>query len=397
MLTPYGVVVVTALLSFGAWLFPSFDYFVKGFSDREPISYIALGFLVSWYGLILMFAYIGYHLPIAKKIKIGGSPIYSLDNDKLYLLYTIIATLGVGYAYYLIVSNLGIIGVLVAIATNSANDLKGALYENYSAGLPSLRYLSIITCGLAFYKTFKRGLGAMEAYNITLLIITALISSRLAFISASMIGFTLIVSHGGLKKIDFKKIIKYCTLFFGVIIIMTYVRTYGTYSREGIENPIAAAFSEIITYLGAPFQVFLGLGNNIHRVMSGESYFNYIDVLRTLTTNSALQDLIFQFGYWSYPLMCVTAFAFALAMKIALKNKDSFIFIFFPVSLYAFAEIWRIYLFQTGLFHTLVIFSFVFPLAMNIVLRGLKLDFMHDPGKKHSRYLLLKREKELVD
>lgn len=385
ILKPYNIVLITFFLSFLAWLFPDFGYLRKGFTIKEDITLFSLLLSFSWFGLIFLSSYFGFHFGKAnfRKIKYIEKikKHISFDRNSIYYIYTVIACIGVSSAFYKIYSELGIIGIFYSLSSASGNDLKESLYEEYSLGLLSLRYVVGLSGGISLFKLFilkQRGL--IEFLNILLLLSSALISSRLTFVFSLLVFATL---YGRKFRWPTKsKLIRLVLVGFAIFTILSgynYFRNYTFYRDYGTANFWGASISEIVTYLGAPFQVSLGIGNNIDRAtieVTHEHYFRgsdeypymkYVDIDPGLTTNSSFAELFVTMGFYSFPHIFLVTFFLSILLGLLANLKDNYLYLAYPVILYGFAELWRLDLFYRGIFITLLTVSLIVPLVYPLI------------------------------
>ena len=130
-----------------------------------------------------------------------------------------------------------------------------------------------------------------------------------------------------------------------------------------------AGVGEIIAYLSAPFQVALGVGNNIDSVARGIDPAAYTDWEVNLTTNSAFQELLLQMGWVAFGYIAIMALVAGWISGWCSRQTHSYFLLGFPVISYAFAELWRLDLFRTGIFQSLLAVSLGIPLCYGILRR----------------------------
>ena len=254
--------------------------------------------------------------------------------------------------FFRIFHTLPFVQAVLYIYLGQANRLKNTLYEDYRAGLFSLRYLVLYSASLAIYRIVKfRKLSFLSIVNILLLAATVLISSRLLLIATLLISVFLLTYGRRSIKIDLVRLGVTALVLFAILSILNSSRNSNFYARRNLSFT-QASISEIITYLGAPFQVALGAARATDEVAAGkpDSYREYIDIEESLTTNSAFVQLHEQMGYFSWlyisAVCCVMGFMFTWLSsfgKTALLLPCGAI-------LYGSAELWRLDLFQQGIF-----------------------------------------------
>jgi hypothetical protein len=126
-----------------------------------------------------------------------------------------------------------------------------------------------------------------------------------------------------------------------------------------------AGASEIITYLGAPFHVSIAAARRTDEIVAErpEFYRELIDVEEGLTTNSAFVQLHEQMGYacWFYisAICCLMGFMFSWLISFGRTSC------LLPCGaiLYASAELWRLDLFQQGIFIVWFVLGITIPVA----------------------------------
>lgn len=157
-------------------------------------------------------------------------------------------------------------------------------------------------------------------------------------------------------------------MIFGFILlsIATLLRNYGSYERMGYSNPLSAVITNILSYLAAPFQASLAVGNNVLDAFSGVDYWQYTDLDHTLTANSAFADMVTRQGMMAIIKINISALVFGFIGGWLYKNKDNYLYTGYPIVLYAFAELWRIDLFGKGIFLTLLIIAIGIPILYSI-------------------------------
>ena len=97
-----------------------------------------------------------------------------------------------------------------------------------------------------------------------------------------------------------------------------------------------------------------------------ESYRDYVDIESGLTTNSVLAFMYSAVGLWAFPLIAVVSFVAAAVAGHASRYASLFFLAMLVVG-YCFAEVWRAYLFNTGIIHFLLITLAAAPLADRFV------------------------------
>jgi hypothetical protein len=295
------------------------------------------------------------------------------------------------YRCYIIMSVLAISGLLVTCASIgssealaalrdlNANRLKEALYSDYVIGVHSLRYLGILTGPIGLYYLYlRKGPRVLHLANLLALFVAALIASRMSLLMSAFI-FAGIVERRGLA-IPRRHWIGLTIVCAMLLVYFNWSRNYWAYTTVwGVTNPLTMAIAETMAYLGAPFQVSIGVANNLEVLpsvsiweclgailptyvenLSGpawkdmvEAYRAWVDVEPCLTTNSAFAWLVMSGGYTAFPIMGLVSFAAAYLAGHFRGYRNQMALISYLLS-YGFAELWRVYLFRAGMLHFLI-------------------------------------------
>ena len=350
---PSGIAFFAVTLSFCAWLCPDFGVLRKGFDVAEHPSVFSSFILFSWYLLIFTGFIVGQKLGAAvaspRRERIN---LPRLDSRPIYLAFTILAAIGTVATLFRIFRALPPLQAALYIYLGQANRLKNTLYDDYSAGILSLRYLILYSASLAIYQTVKfRKISFLAIANIVLLGATVLISSRLILI-ATLVVSAFLINYGKLHiKISPIKLGICATLLFLILSVLNSSRNSNFYAKQN-QTFGEAGISEIITYLGSPFNVALGAASRTDEITSGrtELYREYIDIEPLLTTNSAFVQLHETMGYAAWPYIgivcCFMGFMFSWLSSF---GRTSFLLPCGAI-LYGSAELWRIDLFRQGIF-----------------------------------------------
>lgn len=352
---PHNVYLITTAMSFLAWVTPDFGVLRKGFD--KPID------LVSVAGLWALVAIFVCYMALKIGFVIGGGQMEAasvnhefFSNDFVYVMIIFVALLGDAYSVISIYRAGGMGIIFSSLTDGSANDLKKALYEDYSAGFATLRYTSILSGALLFarrlwgQRRFVLDVGAFSS-----LLICALISSRLSLVAACFGGGYLYLQVAKQVRVSFFKLACYAALAFFALSLLSWSRNKTFYSNQGM-GFFSSGVSEIVTYLGTPFQGML---------------FSFIDptesvkidiypkagVEDSLTTNSAFIDLFSSYADMGFIVGVLALFLSGLAIGIFSRVKSGrYSIVCFPLS-YGVAEFWRIFLFNQGILIYLVLIT----------------------------------------
>ncbi|MEK6477762.1 hypothetical protein WJR50_09520 [Catalinimonas sp. 4WD22] len=371
LLKPHWIVFFTVSVSALAWLTPDFFGYYKGFKVAESMNLLSLLFIFTWYFLAIFICWVGFSLG-NKFPKIKEADQYaSLDKAHIYRWYSVIALIGIFYTIYVTFKVLGFYGFFYAIITFTTNKIAYAIYQDYSAGIFSLRYVIIIAFGWALYRVIiLKKIQLIDILNIGVFIFyIAFFGRRLQLVCSILVFLTLANRYNSLfKKVKLNRF--YWLVFFGFIMlsVATLLRNYGSYAEMGYSNPLSAVLANVIAYLAAPFQVSLGVGNNVLDAFSGVGYRSFTEVDTTLTANSAFAEMVTSQG--TRAIMKVNAWAlfFGFMSGWLYKNKENYLYTGYPIILYAFAELWRIDLFDKGIFYTLLIAAIGIPIIHTFVM-----------------------------
>ena len=93
-----------------------------------------------------------------------------------------------------------------------------------------------------------------------------------------------------------------------------------------------------------------------------EHVYEVAGIERILTTNSAFASLSLTLGRWAFILIPVVAFLAAALAGHASRYKSYFLLATFVIG-YCFAELWRVYLFNVGIIHFLLLMLLLIPPA----------------------------------
>ncbi len=381
LLKPHWIILFTVMASAFAWLLPDFLGFYKGYDETEDINLFSLLFIFSWYFLAIFLTYLGFRtgnkFPKIREI----DRFANINHSHIYLWYSIIALFGFFYTLYVTLKVLGLKGFIYSVATFTTNRIAEAIYQDYSAGVFSLRYVTIIAFGWALYRLLiLKKFSLFDFLNIiTFIFYIAFFGRRLQLVCSLLVFLGLANRYGGmLKKVKLSRMILLLLFGFILLSVATLLRNYGSYANMGYSNPLSAVITNIISYLAAPFQVSLGVGNNILAAFSKVGYRFYTDVDTTLTANSAFAELSTKDGPKALFKLIGWSLVFGFLGGWFYKNKENYIYTAYPVILYAFAELWRIDLFSKGIFFTLLIVSAGLPILYSIVV------YLFKPNKRIS-------------
>ena len=355
VLRPSVVSMAAVCASFGAWLFPSFGFLRKGFDTAARFELGGFVVLACWYLLIFVSFTVGEKLGgwIVPRRSAPTEGLLDLNSNVIYYAFTFLSAIGIAATLYTIFRLLSVQQAMVLIVLGQANELKDALYEDYSTGFVSLRYVVLYPASLALYRIIRfRSFAPVNLFNVLMLAVSALLlGSRLTLI-ATLLTLTLLLSFGKRStRINVAKLAALSTVLFLVLALLNYSRNKDYYERNKLSFGLAGV-SEIIAYLGGPFQVAIGSAPSTDKLAAGgdQTYRDLVDVEINLNTNSAFVRLHEQLGYVSWPYIATICLFMGLVFG-ALTSLGKTVFLL-PCGaiLYGSAELWRLDLFQQGIF-----------------------------------------------
>lgn len=357
---PHNIILITYSVVFIFWAFPSFDYFRKGFEEPLPLFSVGgLGLIAALLSAWCM-AYIFYNLGKAFARR-NNQRILSINealSDRSYFLFILLTSVGLLAVFYSLMKSGGIFFILDSVQAGQANQLKKALYEDYSVGVLSLRYASVM-CGALLISRRMSGVKntLLDSAALILVLFTALLSSRLT-VSASLFGgLYLYIYFKKEVNISSLRIIFSGTLIFLLFSALNWSRNYGFYEKMGL-GFISGGFSEVLAYLGTPFQGAIFAISNLGGDYSISEMFNATTIETSLTTNSAFLELTSDNSWLGLVELYILISASSLVIGFCEKFKGGkFICCCVPL-IYAFAELWRLSLFDKGLTITIIALSF---------------------------------------
>jgi hypothetical protein len=355
ILKPSIVSMAAACGSMAAWLFPSFGVLRKGFDAPARLDLYAFVVLACWYLLIFVSFSVGEKLGLllaGRRRSLKGK-LFELESNFLYYTFTLFTAIGVANTLLVIFRSLSFQQAIVFIGLGEANSLKEALYEQYSVGFVSLRYLVLYSASIAIYRMVRlRSFKALNLLNIVMLAIsTFILGSRLIFIATLLTSTLLLTFERKSIRVSITKTLALLTCVFLLLSVVNFLRNKNYYETNRLSFA-AAGVSEIITYLGSPFQVAIGSARVTDQLAAGgdQAYRDYVDVEINLNTNSAFVHLHEQMGYLSWLYIAVVC-TFMGAVFEFLRSYGKTVFLL-PCGaiLYGSAELWRLDLYHQGIF-----------------------------------------------
>jgi hypothetical protein len=368
--TPITLTIFSLSISIVAWLMPDFKLIYKGYEVPSEISVQSLLLLFDWYMLIIFGFYLGNLIGKERFMKIIiPIRIVSLENKKIYYSFTILSVIGLLVTYYKIFKNIPSNEIFIAFLDGGGNILKEILYEQYSFGFVSLRYLVIYSSSLSLYKFYSdKKLTLLFLLNTIMLFSIAIISSRLIFVSTIMVSIFLYIVSVKKIKIKIFKILIYCLIVFIILSILNYTRNASYYASKDLFF-LGGGISSITSYLASPFQASIAAANNIMDIANTEleTYRKFVDLDISLSTNSAFVHINEELGVlgWLY-IFILTVVVGALFSLLKSYGKTALLL---PCGgiLYACSELWRIDLFRQGIFLVWLVFGISIPIIISFI------------------------------
>ena len=371
ILKPSFVSMAAMFASLAAWLFPSFGVLRKGFDHRSRVDFSSCVVLACWYLLIFMSFTVGEKVGrlIVLRRSASRERLFYLDSNLLYYIFSFLSAIGIATTLIRIFQFLSLQQAIVFIALGQANSLKEALYEDYSIGLVSFRYLVLYSASIALYRIIRwRSFGPLNILNVLMLGTTALLlGSRLIFI-ATLLTVVFLLSFGKRSiRFSIPKLTIFATLLFLILSALNFSRNANYYERNKLSFGLAGV-SEILAYLGGPFQGAIGSAGVTDQLVAGgdQAFRNYVDVEINLNTDSAFLHLHEQIGYASWAYMAVICLFMGFVFEVLASLGKTIFLLPCGAILYGSAELWRLDFFHQGIF----IVWFVMGIGLPVFLIG---------------------------
>jgi hypothetical protein len=373
---PAIVIVTPALVSLMAWLGPVQRNGLTGYFAREDVSFWGVALVVAWFGTLIAVAQFGWALGRRRG---GFSALHRVSVDEVHMWAAVIGLIGTASAYWIATG--GSFGQVVELwQTQQFNKLRAGF--EYGVGIPTLRYAAILACAFTLAHLAGRGRPRLvDALSLVGLIGTSFLASRLALIATIFVATAIILARGTVARPRASRVVVAVIVVLTLFTALNYSRSAGTYREAGIENPVAMAAVNAQSYLASPTQVTLGFGTKVMNdgftpstdVLSGAlvglptysprptlanaragKISSVVEVNPSLTTNGALPDLLFSEG-WGALLAAVALVGAAGWGAGRFLTSPGIGPAIAAILLYGMAELWRIFLFNQGILHFLVL------------------------------------------
>jgi len=372
---PWVLLLLPVLASFVAWAVPGEGTYLRGFAVRSNFSLSAAFALGAWYlACILVLA---FGSAIGRTIR--RSPgLLAVEQSVVferyfYRMLTAFAIVGVGGAYYLISRDLSIVA---ALRSDQANLLSEALLDGSSVG--TLRYAVTVATPVGLILALERKASWLSAgLNVVMLLAVVLLSSRLSLIMATAVFIFLYYQRRPAGRLRLSVATAAGAALFLLLAVFNYTRNANYYRSFGVDNPIAMNVYQILSYVGAPSQVSVGVADAIVggrfpvnvsawqalqavvptflQTEKGDKsvatdlglYAYQVDVAPNLNANSSFADVYAQWGWWGL-VYTLVVLGIAAAVFTHFRQYKSTVAVMAGVMAYGFLEYWRGYLFNTG-------------------------------------------------
>ena len=412
VLHPTVLLLAPVVASLVAWSVPGSSTALRGFARRSELAPGGLGVLVAWYLLCATVLVLGHRLgaataPLASLARYESDP--ALERRLFRLLWGL-ATLGVGYSLARAAATVDVLG---ALGGGTGNDLTAAL--GGQAGVATLRYAAAVALPVGVH-LWRRGVLRLPevVWSALLLAVDALFASRLAILMAVVVFAFLHRARHPDARVPVRAVAVTVVVLLAALTLLNSLRNENYYRAHGVDNPLGASAYQLLTYVGSPFQVSLGVADAIatgrypdqypaaHAAAmwvptflrgpaateqspddaaarraqeigfsfstsslprGGQRYAATVDVADSLTTNSAVADVLSDYGYWGLFGLVLTSGVVGLLLG-HLGQYRSVAAAGAGVVGYGVAELWRTYLFSQGI----VVFLLVAVLGGAVVL-----------------------------
>lgn len=362
LIRPYWMFAFTSFLSFIAWLLPiSGGIYIKGFSPPQQFFTANLIYILVWDFGIFYIAFLGFYIGRRYSYKPKNSKEINSDL-RPYYFFNFVGVIGLVSSYIHIIDESGIRLLIYQLFIHNGNFLKKELYNGYSIGIYSLRYVVIISSAIAIYRIVSKKFHIMDLFNILSLLLLLIISSRLSLIISLVIASCLAITDEKIR-IGSRKIIISFVLIFSVLTVANYIRNANFYERFNINNPIFMNLVQIDAYLGTSFQGELAtadhalLRDGLKLNLSEESRIT--NIATNFNANSSLNTLMNYYGIYGIIIGFVFSFFASFVMGSIRQNNKKIIFCLYGVLLYCFSDLYRIFMFNKGIILTMIIIIIV--------------------------------------
>lgn len=387
-------IVGPVVISFIAWAVPGeLNYVTRGFAERSDLTAATIVFILCWYFLCVVAVTAGILIvrailasprwsSVGSRPGVRHDPHASCDftgssSDRRILWWLLgIALVGLVYSYVTILSS----GILLpALRGQQGNELFAQLPGGSS--LATLRYAIIPAAAVALHLRAEGHVGwPTVALAMIGLLAQAALSNRLSLFACIICFIYLRLEPRIAARGRPRRLLLFLVAGAAVAVVLTwlnYLRNAPFYRSAGIDNPILMNIYQILTYLGAPAQAQVGATNGyltgrldidltdpMDRLTiltptffrsadksAGITYEHFdgtVDLAAYLNTNSVLADGLASIGLAGL-LLAGLGLVFAGCLYAWFDSKSSVARVGAGLLLYCFAEMWRLYMLNTGL------------------------------------------------
>lgn len=384
ILTPAVLLTGPVFVSFLVWAIPGNGLYLRGFTAHSAVTLEGSLVLAVWYGACVVSASagasIGSHL-FQFHPQVAHGPRF---EGRFGFAVTVLAAIGIVSSYIEISRSLSIVDVL---AGGQANLLTSVILGG--ASISTLRYAAIISAPISIVRAIK-GVGSwfFAVFNMILLVLDSVLSSRLALLMAAFVLILLIVQNRPNVRIRLRTAAWSLTLLFAGLTVLNYTRNQNFYRLFGVNDPITMNIYQIAAYVGAPAQVSVGLADAMvtdgfdpsispwhalgaivptfaqaeksdkSAALDPAIYGYNVDIAPNLNANSAFADTFAQFGWWGLVYVLVVLCIAGTLFGYFLKSPGVLIVVAGVVG-YGFLEFWRGLLFNQGIMYFLLLSAMI--------------------------------------
>lgn len=351
-----------------------------GFSTPAPVSLPGVVLLSTFYLFLGWVAMLGWAIGSARADAPPdpGLPTPAISERRYFLLILAVATLGVGYCYVTVASRRSVIG---ALSSQTGNQLYDSLPQN--AGVQTLRYACILAAPLGVYLWRKGTIRPpLMVFAVSLLVLNAILSSRLSLLMAACVYLTIWVRtrdlSAGRRRRSAVAVLGTLVAGFLILTALNYTRNANFYRELGLSDPVTMNLAQSSQYVSVPAQVSLGVADFVmtgkwhvpsspmgslnaitptflqerkvrkaDKKKYGADYGHSSTFAPQYFTNSVFADTYAEYGAWgwfyTFIIYGVAGYIFARLMR-----AQPVVAATGGVIAYCFAEVWRIQILSYG-------------------------------------------------
>ena len=378
---PGWLVVIPAAVSFLVWSINWPAGIRRGYDVRATIGPETIPYLIAWYGLLAVAASVGWAAGRET------SPIKAADladDERVYRWLTLIGAIGV-VGMYVLVERRSPGLVVRALDTQQFNLVREQVA--FAPGIATLRYATIPAGAIALHRLiFEHDRRVIHFVSLVLLVGSIMVSSRLSLVMCLLLLAGLAFTRSGTARSSgFKRRHVIALALLTVVLLgwANFVRNahfYETYYDT--RNPAIMLVGEVVSYVGAPTQVAVFtttasppvsgaqelVGGAVRHLTpkflrdyeedtQADWYRGRVSVANELTTNSVLASAYGQMGDWALAVLPLISMAAGALMGHFSRYRSYLVLASFVLG-YGFAELWRVYIFASGVAVFLVLSLF---------------------------------------